>query len=226
MGSFWRRSTRWLVALLILPVAAGCTWALADVVVSSARAVEFWLAILVGTAGWSIVFFGLPKPMWLYVVGHELTHVVWAWMSGGKVRSFKVGSKGGQVVVSKTNVLIALAPYFFPIYTVLWVLLYGATRWMFRGSDLPFLFHSGIGATYAFHITLTCHILRVRQPDIIGEGRIFSAVVIWLGNVLVLLVGLPSLASGTGIASAFSMAIERTGRVIAALGTFCCSLSP
>ena len=226
MGSFRRRSTRWLVSLLILPVAIGCTWALADVVASSARAVEFWLAVLAGMAGWLIVFFGLPKPMWLYVVGHELTHAVWTWMSGGKVRSFKASAKGGQVVLSKTNVLIALAPYFFPIYTVLWVLLYGATRWMFRGSDLPFLFHSGIGATYAFHVTLTCHILRVRQPDIIGEGRIFSAVVIWLGNVLVLLVGLPLLTAGASIPSAFSMAIERTGGVIAAIGAFCRSLNP
>ena len=212
--------------MLILPVAIGCTWALSDVVASSARAVEFWLAVLTGMAGWLIVFFGLPKPMWLYVVGHELTHAVWTWMSGGKVRSFKASAKGGQVVLSKTNVLIALAPYFFPIYTVLWVLLYGATRWLFRGSDLPFLFHSGIGATYAFHVTLTCHILRVRQPDIIGEGRIFSAVVIWLGNVLVLLVGLPLLTAGASIPSAFSMAIERTGGVIAAIGAFCRSLNP
>ncbi len=225
MRSFRRRLIRWLLALAGLPIAIGCTWALVDVVAGSSRAVEFWLAVLAGVAGWLILFLGLPKPMWLYVVGHELTHVLWAWMSGGRVRSFKAGSKGGQVVLSKTNVLIALAPYFFPIYTVLWVLLYGATRWMFRGADLPFLFHSGIGATYAFHVTLTCHILRVRQPDIIGEGRVFSAVVIWLGNVLVLLVGLPSLTSGISIATAFSMAIERTGRVIAALGTFCRSLN-
>ena len=49
----------------------------------------------------------------------ELTHALWTWLMGGKVNRFKVTSKGGHVIVSKTNFLIALAPYFFPVYAVL-----------------------------------------------------------------------------------------------------------
>ncbi len=33
--------------------------------------------------------------------------------SGGQVKKMKVTSKGGHVVISKTNFVIALAPYFF-----------------------------------------------------------------------------------------------------------------
>ena len=35
---------------------------------------------------------------------------------GGEVKQMKVSSKGGHVLISKTNFLIALAPYFFPLY--------------------------------------------------------------------------------------------------------------
>jgi hypothetical protein len=64
-------------------------------------------------------FFLLPKPMWIYVFGHELTHALWTWLFGGQVKKMKVTSKGGHVVISKTNFVIALAPYFFPLYVVL-----------------------------------------------------------------------------------------------------------
>ena len=54
-------------------------------------------------------------------------------------------------------------------------------------------FHLLLGAAYAFHITLTWHILRTRQTDITSQGYIFSAAVIFLGNALVLLIGVPLL---------------------------------
>lgn len=55
------------------------------------------------------------------------------------------------------------------------------------------MFHFGLGALYAFHITLTAHVLQTRQPDLQSEGVFFSIMVIWLGNVLVPLIALPAL---------------------------------
>ena len=57
--------------------------------------------------------------MWIYVFGHELTHALWTWLFGGQVKKMKVSSSGGHVIISKTNFLIALAPYFFPLYAVI-----------------------------------------------------------------------------------------------------------
>ena len=217
MQSLLWRSSRWLLALVLFLACTGCSWALAEVLRRS-QAADFWLALSGGALCWLIVFFSLPKPMWVYVVGHELTHAIWAWLSGGRVRSLKACAAGGHVVLSKTNTLIALSPYFFPLYAVLWALLYTLGRLMVRGTDLTAWFHFGLGFSYAFHVTLTARILRIRQPDIAGEGRILSVMVIWLGNVLVLLLGLPLLTRDLTVLGTVALALERTGQVIAAAG--------
>ena len=63
--------------------------------------------------------------MLLYVFGHELTHAIWTWLMGGKVSQFRVSRVGGYVVTDTNNFWISLAPYFFPIYSILALLLYG-----------------------------------------------------------------------------------------------------
>ena len=60
-----------------------------------------------------------------------------------------------------------------------------------------------LGAAYAFHITLTWHILQTQQPDITSQGRLFSAVIIFLGNLLVLLLAVPLLTQRTTVAEVF-----------------------
>jgi len=65
-------------------------------------------------------------------------------------------------------------------------------------------FHLLIGAAYAFHVTLTLYVLRTRQSDITNEGYLFSIVIIVLGNVLVLLIGLPLLTGKPHLAAVFS----------------------
>jgi hypothetical protein len=48
---------------------------------------EFWFFSL-GTLLWVVTFFGLPRPMLLYVFGHELTHVIWVWLLYGGIGMF------------------------------------------------------------------------------------------------------------------------------------------
>lgn len=208
------RFGRWLITLALLPLCLGFTWALLNVLIKSRGAVDFWLTLLGGGACWLVVFLLLPKPMWLYVVGHELTHALCAWLCGGKVKSLKAGAKGGQVVLTKTNTLIALAPYFLPLYCLIWALAWLVLRLVRPETGFTLVFHFGIGVAYAFHLTLTAHILRIRQPDIIGEGRVFSAAVIWLGNVLTLLFAVPLLTDQYRLFDALVLAAERTGQII------------
>lgn len=208
------RLGRWLIALALLPLGAGCTWALLDILIKSRAAVDFWLTLLGGGACWLVVFLLLPKPMWLYVVGHEMTHALTAWLCGGKVKSLKAGAEGGQVVLTKTNALIALAPYFLPLYSLLWALVWLGIRLVWPEIGFTLGFHFGIGVTYAFHLTLTAHILRIRQPDIIGEGRVFSAMVIWLGNTLTLLFAVPLLTDQYRLLDALILVGERTGQLL------------
>ncbi|MGA3181449.1 MAG: hypothetical protein ABSF38_14005 [Verrucomicrobiota bacterium] len=182
------------IGILLLPVCVGTALALWRVLTQAGGADRVWLPMLAGAAGWIVIFLLLPKPMWVYVFGHELTHALWTWIFGGNVKQFKAGSQGGHVVATKSNFLIVLAPYFFPLYAALLVLaflvcdLFGA----WRPAYVPW-FHVLLGAAYAFHITLTWHILKTRQTDITSQGYIFSAAVIFLGNALVLLIAVPLL---------------------------------
>lgn len=147
-----------------------------------------------GAGCWIVVYLFIPKQTWLYVVGHELTHVVWSWAFGGKLKKFKVESKGGHVVVTKSNFLVALAPYFFPLYALLVVVVFGVLRYFWPEPKAVPVFHLLLGVAYAFHVTWTLEIVQTRQSDIRGQGYLFSAVIVAIGNLLVLIAGIALLA--------------------------------
>src|ERR1700726_4297445 len=125
--------TRWLkmiIAIFLLPACAVLSqtfftaFARATVVQRLWAGEEFWFFSL-GVVLWLIAFFGLPRPIILYVFGHELTHVLWVLVLGGRVSRFHVGREGGHIVTNRTNFWIALAPYVFPLYSILAILIYG-----------------------------------------------------------------------------------------------------
>jgi hypothetical protein len=198
-----------IIAVLLLPVCAGEARALWLVLRAGYGADTVWIPLLAGAACWIVIFLILPKPMWIYVLGHELTHALWTWLFGGTVKKMKVTSSGGHVVISKTNFLIALAPYFFPLYAVIVIGVFVLGRF-FWGWPLVW-FHLLVGAAYAFHLTLTLHALQTRQSDITSQGYLFSAVVIFLGNVCVLLFGIPLLTARVGMLNSLGWWFESTG---------------
>ena len=135
---------------------------------------------------WVVIFFFLPRPVRTYVLGHELTHALWAVMMGGRVGKMKVGSKGGHVELSNSNFIISLAPYFFPFYTVLLVALFYLAGYWIEMDPFRIWWMFAIGLTWSFHITFTIHMLTQHQPDVQDHGRIFSFTVIYIMNVLVI----------------------------------------
>src|SRR5438552_11557443 len=145
--------------------------------------------MLAGGACWLVIYLMLPKPMRVYVFGHELTHALWTWLFGGEVKKFNATANGGYVIVTKTNFLVALAPYFFPVYVCGLAVIFLTSDWLWNWEAYRPYFHLLIGAAYAFHITLTWHVVQTRQTDITSQGYLFSAVIIWLGNMCVLLAG-------------------------------------
>ncbi|MDB6054715.1 MAG: hypothetical protein JWN25_2238 [Verrucomicrobiales bacterium] len=207
------RWLKFLIGLLLIPVCLGGINTLYSVVKLSGAAQMVWIATLAGIACWFVIFLLLPKPMWIYVFGHELTHVLWTWLFGGKVKKFKVTSKGGHVVISKSNFLIALAPYFFPLYVILVVIAFVSGDLIWGWSRYVAFFHLFVGAAYAFHLTLTVHILRTRQTDITDHGYLFSFVIIFLGNLTVLMVGIPLLATHQALFQVFLHWVRATDSV-------------
>jgi hypothetical protein len=148
---------------------------------------EFWFFAL-GALLWMIAFFALPRPVWVYVFGHELTHAVWVLLMGGRVHQFRVSRQGGHILADRTNTWIALAPYFFPIYSVLVIALYGLCGLFFEVTPYRFVLYGLIGATWAFHLSFTCWMITKGQPDLHYGGTFFSLTVIYLLNLLLLAV--------------------------------------
>jgi hypothetical protein len=203
---------KFIIAVLLLPVCAGAAMALWRVL-RAGGADTTWIPLLGGAACWVVIFLLLPKPMWIYVFGHELTHALWTWLFGGEVKKMKVSAKGGHVVISKTNFVIALAPYFFPLYVALVVGVFALGNFLSDWRGYLVWFHLCVGAAYAFHFTLTWHVLQTRQTDITSQGYLFSAVVIFLGNVSLLLFGIPLLTAHVGTLDSLGWWLESIGQI-------------
>lgn len=186
--------TRWLnavIALFLLPLVGVWTKTFFAIFSRETLHHHFWATeecwfFCLGALLWLITFFGLPRPLLLYVFGHELTHAIWVWLMGGRVSEFKVRVNGGHILTNKSNVLIALAPYFYPIYSVLVVVLY-AIGWLFfdMAPYTRWLFLA-LGITWTFHISFTFWMIPKGQSDLSYHGTFFSLVVIYLMNLGVL----------------------------------------
>jgi hypothetical protein len=154
---------------------------------------------------WVLLFFLCPgvmrKLLAVYVFGHELTHAVWAWLLGGRIRSFRASREGGYVVTSRDDVLVVLAPYFYPVYSMAVILEYGLFAWWFDVGPYHPIFFAALGFTWAFHITYTIWMIRVGQPDIAYHGHFFSLVFVALMNLLVMALMLCIASPGISLAS-------------------------
>jgi hypothetical protein len=148
---------------------------------------------------WLITFFGIGRPTYLYVWGHEATHALFTKLCFGHVHEFKVTREGGYIVTDKNNLLIALSPYFVPIYALGIALIF----WLVGSyvdltvphapplSILPsfswqMLGYWALGMAWGFHFTFTVWMIVKDQPDLKSNGTIFSLNVIILANLLLL----------------------------------------
>ena len=128
------------------------------------------------------------RPVYLYVLGHECVHVLATWLCGGRVVSFNVTPSGGNVVTSKSNFFIELSPYFVPIYTILLGVIFLILRTIDQSiPHMPLVFIFLIGVTLTFHFVMTTEALKLQQPDIMKSGLLFSLVVIFVFNLIVVM---------------------------------------
>jgi hypothetical protein len=187
-----KKLKRFGLAVLLLPVCWGVTFGIGHVLSEFQNVPEgsfYFFSGILSYFAFQWIFF---RPIRTYVFGHELTHAIATWMSGGKVKHFHVSSKGGHVKVSKSNIFIALAPYIVPLYALL-------ALFVVYSVDHFYPLHAWwtwvlwlLGATLGFHMALTAYALQMDQPDLKTSGKFLSAVVIYLGNTLtiVLLLGI------------------------------------
>jgi hypothetical protein len=187
MKSFFRV----LVALLLLPVCYGVARSLWSIAQGFQQVPEGSFYFFLGFGLYLVFQWVFFKPMRTYVFGHELTHAMAAWLTGGEVHHFKVGKKGGSVTVTKPNLFVALAPYMVPLYSFVAMLIYFAVNCFYNLAPYWNIFLGVLGATLSFHAALTFFALKQDQPDLRSGGKFLSGVLIFLGNsfALMLLLG-------------------------------------
>ncbi len=200
---------RLLLGVLLLPLSGALAWAaakaLAGVAYGSAAAAPFAAGMALTAAAWLLgrhvldpigpVGWGMRMARWAYVAGHELTHALAAWSSGGKVFAIHVEEKGGHVDLSESNAFVALAPYCVPFHALLVVAGYRVLLWVKPGASAEALFLVLMGGALAFHGLMTWETLtQVQQPDLkAAGGEVFSWSLIAAANGVVVLVLLKAL---------------------------------
>lgn len=129
---------------------------------------------------------------------HELEHTVLYFL-----RTFKWPTrmeidpeKGSKTLVTDGGcLLLLLAPYYFPLLTVPFLLVKALVSFFYSWREAPLpTFVAGpldllIGATFLFHLVCTCQEFRFYQTDIKKTGRIASVIaVFFLNSMFVVLI--------------------------------------
>lgn len=131
-----------------------------------------------------VLWHRLWPPHFLYTFVHEMTHLIFAVPLGKKVRGLEVTREEGAVVLSGTNPVITLAPYFFPLPAALLLGVGKAAEWAVGDPRLEPATAGAVGLALAFHLIMTGRTLRTAQPDLQRSGRLFSWVAIYLAGLI------------------------------------------
>lgn len=213
---------RVLVGLALLPACWAFVRSLVHGVMVAAGGAAFSveaISLLAGMAAFALCWATISHPVRMYVLGHELTHALWGLLFGARPSDVRVSESGGSVKLTKSNMLITLAPYFFPFYTFVVIIAALVTFAFLR--PLPFLplWMFLIGFTWAFHLLFTLETLTQRQPDVKLYGRIFSWAFIFLVNVALVLIWLAATTPLT-FAQLGGILVERVFSAYIAVGLF------
>jgi len=177
-----------VIAVALIPFALGLLISFGKLAVSliPLSSSEIWF--LAGFVIFFAVFLIKSTPSKVYVFGHELTHAFWTILFRGKIKEINVSSKNGSVVATKSNFLISLAPYFFPVYTFLIIFIFYILAFFLPVSKyIEWLFFF-VGISYSFHIFLNFESLSTGQSDVKKTGKIFSYIVIAILNIIIAVV--------------------------------------
>lgn len=139
---------------------------------------EGWI-VLGGTVAYLLTHFFIRKPERFYLWGHEFSHIVLAKIFFRKIHQFQISSRdGGKVVLDRTNLMIDLAPYIFPLYSI--GIAVPATIFRHVSPWVPDIYLAMASFLFTMHLLFSAEGFLVGQPDVRRSGRVFSAAIVLL----------------------------------------------
>ena len=180
----WQKIVKFIVGVLSIPIMFAVTVAFYDNIVAVKELTGILQYFMWGIGAYIAIHLLFFKPTFVYVMGHEAVHAVTSWVMGGKISSFKVSQEGGSVTTTKTNTVVELSPYFVPIYAVILMAVYFVVAYSYSINGSVFVFL--IGFTLALHVIMTIEVMKTRQPDLMESGYLFSIVVVYVLNIVII----------------------------------------
>jgi len=139
---------------------------------------------LISNTLFTILYFVLLKSVMKFwqVFTHELTHVFFALITFNRIEGFTVSFSGGVTSYKgRSNWLIRLGPYIFPLFSFLFIILS-----LLISQSYKLYFYHLISISYiAYLITLFQH-FSFKEPDIRDSGCVFSSIVVLIINLIIL----------------------------------------
>ncbi|MCX7819192.1 MAG: hypothetical protein N2652_08300 [Kiritimatiellae bacterium] len=182
----WRRVARFVAALALVPLAATTLQSLVELVADIVRMPGGRLsaaALAAGALAGSAARAQLSTPLRIEILAHELTHVLWTWLFGGRASHLRVGRGGGSVRVSRDNIWVSLSPYVFPIGAMIVLLTWALAALVLRITPPRNAGLALLGAAWGAHLVFSVSLLRVRQPDLEAHGHLLSLLLIVVANL-------------------------------------------
>ncbi len=183
-----------IFGIIMLPFAVGFFMEFVGLFIGIAFGAEISPFLIYGFGAYLVVHVFLFKPKFSYVFAHEFTHALWALPFGGKLKGFHVEEDSGHVLLSKSNVWISLAPYFFPLYAYGFLGLYGILVYLGVADRALDIVAFLVGFSISFHVLFTIHSLLRKQTDLDGPGVLPSLVLILVCNTCFLVLAFQILA--------------------------------
>lgn len=131
----------------------------------------------------TMLFAGQNISRTMQIISHELTHLLFAYLTfhdAGKVRINPDDSGGEMSVKGGGNWLITLAPYFFPLFSFLYMLLMPG---LVVASGEHFLVYVIYGYFFGYYWGTVLSQVHPQQTDIKKEGYLFSTIFIIGANL-------------------------------------------
>ena len=163
---------KWPVAIVAFIFLPGLAYALFVVIRGVAAHPGRCVPFLIGAAAYAVFFvaFARRRVGFWTVVEHELTHALFAWATFHRVVGFSAVRGGGHIrYIGRGNWLIAIAPYFFPTFTliVIAVLTWLPPKQLELGAAV-------LGAAVAHHVLSTWSETHRHQTDLREVGWLWS----------------------------------------------------